>query len=188
MRDLLGFLTLLVPFVVGCETGLRPPTAGAISESSAAMQPSPAPASGVANPNGPPARTGAATPPHVANAEAAIKALRPRFRGCYNTGLQQHPDMEGSVVVTLHIAPDGSVSDAAATEHDGLSPAVVECIRRVLQRAQFEPPGDQGSIVAVPVRFEINREAAAKASQAAPAASSAVDAPDASPPSTGRDP
>lgn len=89
----------------------------------------------------------------VANAERVIAGLRPGFRQCYNTGLQQDPGMSGSVTVTVKIGPNGEVSSADATSNTGLSDSVVRCIARKLKNAQFDPPGGSGSTLNVPVKF-----------------------------------
>ena len=89
----------------------------------------------------------------VANAERVVASLRPGFRACYNTGLQQDPGMAGSVTITVKIGPNGEVSSADATSNNGLSDSVVKCIARKLKNAQFDPPGGSGSTLNVPVKF-----------------------------------
>ena len=89
----------------------------------------------------------------VANAERVVASLRPGFRQCYNTGLQQDPGMAGSVTITVKIGPNGEVSSADATSNNGLSDSVVRCIARKLKNAQFDPPGGSGSTLNVPVKF-----------------------------------
>jgi hypothetical protein len=89
----------------------------------------------------------------VANAERVIAGLRPGFRACYNTGLQQDPGMAGSVTITVKIGPNGEVSSAEASSNNGLSDGVVKCIARKLRNAQFDPPGGSGSTINVPVKF-----------------------------------
>jgi hypothetical protein len=89
----------------------------------------------------------------VANAERVIAGLRPKFRLCYNNGLQQDPGMSGAVTMTVKIAPNGEVNGADASSNTGLSSGVVACIARALRNAQFDPPGASGSTLQIPVKF-----------------------------------
>jgi len=89
----------------------------------------------------------------VANAERVVAGLRPKFRACYNKGLQTDPGMAGGVTIVTHVGPNGEVSAADASNTTGLSSDVVSCIQRVVRNAQFDAPGGNGSTINIPVKF-----------------------------------
>ena len=95
----------------------------------------------------------ASAAPHVANAEATIAALRAGLRTCYNKGLMMDPTMEGRLVISIRIAPDGATSSASKVGGTGLSPEVEECMLAKVRRAVFEAPGGEGSTVQLPLTF-----------------------------------
>jgi hypothetical protein len=89
----------------------------------------------------------------VSDADRVIAGLRPRFRACYQTGLNSDPSMSGKVVITAKVAPNGEVSDASVSSNSGLSAAVASCIANHVKRAQFSAPGGGGSTLSIPVTF-----------------------------------
>lgn len=89
----------------------------------------------------------------ISDADRVIAGLRPRFRQCYQTGLNSDPSMAGKVVVSAKVGPNGEVSSADIASNSGLSPAVASCIAGVVKRAQFSPPGGGGSTLNIPVTF-----------------------------------
>jgi hypothetical protein len=89
----------------------------------------------------------------VSNADVVVASLRAKFRACYQTGLQDDPTMQGKVVVSAKVAPDGSVDKAAPGSVQGLSPRVALCIAETVKRAQFSPPGGKGATLQIPVSF-----------------------------------
>jgi hypothetical protein len=89
----------------------------------------------------------------VSDADRVIAGLRPRFRQCYQTGLNSDPSMSGKVVVTAKVGPNGEVSSADVTSNTGLSQSVASCIASAVRRAQFNPPGGSGSTLNIPVTF-----------------------------------
>jgi hypothetical protein len=91
--------------------------------------------------------------PPIPDADSTVAALRPRFRQCYQRGLNVDPKMEGCVSMTARIAPDGSVTSNEAYVRDGLSDEVVSCLVGVLASARFSAPGGEGTTLNVPVTF-----------------------------------
>jgi len=89
----------------------------------------------------------------ISDADRVIAGLRPRFRQCYQTGLNSDPSMSGKVVITAKVGPNGEVSDANVSQNTGLSQSVASCIANVVKRAQFNPPGGGGSTLNIPVTF-----------------------------------
>jgi hypothetical protein len=89
----------------------------------------------------------------ISDADRVIAGLRPRFRQCYQTGLNFDPTMAGKVVITAKVGPNGEVSSADITSNSGLSAGVASCIAGVIKRAQFNAPGGGGSTLNIPVTF-----------------------------------
>lgn len=89
----------------------------------------------------------------VSDADRVIAGLRPRFRSCYQTGLNSDPSMSGKVVISAQIGPNGEVSSANVASNTGLSPSVAACIASAVKRATFSPPGGSGSTLSIPVTF-----------------------------------
>jgi len=89
----------------------------------------------------------------VSDADRVIAGLRPRFKACYQTGLNGDPNMSGKVVVSAKVGPNGEVSSADVASNSGLSPGVAACIAGVVKRAQFNAPGGGGSTLNIPVTF-----------------------------------
>ena len=89
----------------------------------------------------------------VSGLEATIAKLRPRFKSCYQRGLSQDPTMQGKVTLNAKVGPNGEVSNVDTISNNGLSQEVVDCIRGVIKRAEFAPPGGAGSSVNIPVSF-----------------------------------
>jgi outer membrane biosynthesis protein TonB len=89
----------------------------------------------------------------VSDADRVIASLRPKFKACYQNGLNTDPTMSGKVVISAKIAPTGEVDSANPAENTGLSPAVAACIARAVRNAQFAAPGGTGSTLRIPVTF-----------------------------------
>jgi hypothetical protein len=96
---------------------------------------------------------GATSTMPVNNLERTIAGLRPKFRSCYNQGLQSDPSMQGSVTIAASIAPNGEVNSSDIEANSGLSDSVAKCIARVVRNAQFDPPGGTGAKIRIPVKF-----------------------------------
>ena len=89
----------------------------------------------------------------VSDADRVIAGLRPRFRACYQTGLNSDPSMSGKVTITAKVGPNGEVSSADVSSNSGLSAGVAQCIARAVRNAQFSAPGGSGSTLSIPVTF-----------------------------------
>ncbi len=89
----------------------------------------------------------------VNNLERAVAKLRPKFRNCYNQGLQSDPSMQGSVTICAKIGPNGEVASADQQSNAGLSAGVVSCLQRVVRNGEFEAPGGTGSTACIPIKF-----------------------------------
>jgi hypothetical protein len=89
---------------------------------------------------------------NVANASAVVAGMQAGFRRCYNKGLQEDPNMKGSVRLTLRIGPNGEVLGVNPSG-SGLSGTVISCVAARASSAQFAPPEGGGATIVVPVTF-----------------------------------
>jgi hypothetical protein len=88
----------------------------------------------------------------VANASSVVAGMAAGFRRCYNKGLQEDPNMKGSVRITARIGPNGEVTSVSPSG-SGLSGSVVSCVAARVSSAQFAPPEGGGATVVIPVTF-----------------------------------
>ena len=118
--------------------------------------PSPLPASaGGSMANSGTAVVGGAPSPtkgNVSNAAQVVAAMRDGFRSCYQEGLVEDHDLEGSVRIVIHVGENGYVSDAQGTA-TGIPSSVVDCVLRRARSAKFDPPEGGSAVIAVPVTF-----------------------------------
>lgn len=89
----------------------------------------------------------------ISDADRVVAGLRPRFRACYQQGLNSDPNMSGKVVISARVGPNGEVASADISQNSGLSAGVASCIARVVRNAQFSSPGGGGSTLNIPVTF-----------------------------------
>ena len=89
----------------------------------------------------------------ITNAARVIAAMRPAFRACFQKGLDQNPDAQGSIRLAIKVGPGGEVASVSATPSGNLPPGVVDCVTTRAKRAQFDPPEGGASVVNVPVTF-----------------------------------
>ncbi|MFO0550411.1 MAG: AgmX/PglI C-terminal domain-containing protein [Polyangiaceae bacterium] len=89
----------------------------------------------------------------VANASSVVAAMAAGFRRCYNKGLQEDPNMKGSVRITAKIGPNGEVLGASPSGSSGLSGTVVSCVAARVSSAQFAAPDGGGATIVIPVSF-----------------------------------
>lgn len=100
------------------------------------------------------AQTGATTASvPVSDADRVIAGLRPKFKACYQKGLNSDPSMAGRVVIAAKVSPNGEVDSANVSTNTGLSQEVASCIARAVRNAQFAAPGGGGSQLQIPVTF-----------------------------------
>ena len=79
------------------------------------------------------------TPASSSNADAValVSAYRARFKACYNRGLQEKPDMAGSITSVV-VAPDGTVKKV---NFDGdFTTSVKGCLSNVIVGEKLFPP------------------------------------------------
>lgn len=88
----------------------------------------------------------------VANASSVVARMAAGFRRCYNRGLQEDPNMKGSVRITAKIGPNGEVLSVSPSG-SGLSGTVVSCVAARVSSAQFAPPEGGGATIVIPVTF-----------------------------------
>jgi hypothetical protein len=89
----------------------------------------------------------------VGNAAEVVAGMSPSFRRCYNRGLAEDPNMNGSLKITAKIGPDGDVLSATPSGGAGLSGAVISCAVARVQSAQFSPPSGGGATIVIPITF-----------------------------------
>lgn len=91
----------------------------------------------------------------VSNAAQVVAGMRPGFRSCYNRGLAQYPDAEGSIQLTIRVGPGGEVTGVSAgSSMPGL---IVNCVAARARAAQFDAPEGGSAVVQVPVHLRKNR-------------------------------
>jgi len=88
----------------------------------------------------------------VSDADAVIAKLRPRFRQCYQTGLNENASMSGKATMVVKIAPNGEVQSVSVGSNEGLSNGVTSCVASHLQKATFTGNGGVTTLN-VPVTF-----------------------------------
>ena len=87
------------------------------------------------------------------DADAVVATLRPRFRACYQQGLNSDPWIQGCVVLRTFVGPSGTVDKSEVFVREDLSDPVVACLSGVVQSARFTAPGGRGSVLQIPVTF-----------------------------------
>jgi hypothetical protein len=90
---------------------------------------------------------------NVANASKVVAGMAAGFRHCYNLGLQEDPDMRGSVRIKARIGADGMVLRAEHSGGDGLSSLVISCVAMRVALAQFAAPEGGGATIVIPITF-----------------------------------
>jgi hypothetical protein len=90
----------------------------------------------------------------VETIQRVVRPNKARFMRCYEDGLNNHPDMTGSVQINFIIGRDGHVE----TAHDGgshpMDASVVKCMRDVFMTLVFPLPGTALVHVAYPMAFQ----------------------------------
>jgi hypothetical protein len=89
----------------------------------------------------------------VSNAARVVAGMRAGFRACYNRGLQENPDAQGSIRLTIRVGPGGEVQGVSASPSGNLPASVVGCVQSRASAAQFAPPEGGSAVIVVPVTF-----------------------------------
>jgi hypothetical protein len=115
----------------------------------------------------------------VSNAEAVVRTqIQPDVKRCYGKCLGIDASQSGTLVLVIKVAPDGRVDSVSAENNSVpcdmamasdpsfttplplrhrpwcvLSEPVERCTQSVAKRAMFEPPGDNGATITVPLNF-----------------------------------
>ena len=122
------------------------------------VPPAPASASGssvkVEGPKGEVAIGPIAMSPSIPDGEAMVHKLKPRFRQCYQLGVNGDPQMSGKLVMTVKVGPTGEVQSAIAAANTGLSQGVAACVASAFKRADFSKATTLTSIQ-VPLSFAL---------------------------------
>ncbi len=114
--------------------------------------PEASPAAPLRRPRGSRGRATHAPTPDPKVIARVVSRFLPRFRGCYERGLKNHPDLEGRMVAELTYGPDGRIV-AERTLEDGLHVSeVTDCLHDVLLDLTF-PPGPGEVTVDIPLVF-----------------------------------
>jgi hypothetical protein len=91
------------------------------------------------------------------DAERVVAGLRGPFRQCYQKGLDQFPDAEGGIRLTITVGPNGEPQSVGASPSGNLPPMVVSCVSGRARGAQFAAPTGGRAVVVVPVVFRKGR-------------------------------
>lgn len=90
--------------------------------------------------------------------QAAIKAVVPRVKACFEKGLEKEPDLAGRVIVQFDIeAEDGEgvVTRGEVPESETFSPFFDACVLEKVAGAQFPAPEGGGKVtVRYPFQFD----------------------------------
>ncbi|MFO0570821.1 MAG: AgmX/PglI C-terminal domain-containing protein [Polyangiaceae bacterium] len=90
---------------------------------------------------------------NVSNAARVVAGMRAGFRSCYNRGLAENPDAQGSIRLTIKVGPGGEVQGVSAAASGNLPGSVTSCVQSRAQAAQFDPPEGGSAVIVVPVSF-----------------------------------
>lgn len=89
----------------------------------------------------------------VSNAARVVAGMRAGFRACYQRGLNENPDAQGNIRLTIQVGPGGEVRGVTATPSGTLPASVVACVQARAKAAQFDPPEGGAAAIQVPVTF-----------------------------------
>ncbi len=89
----------------------------------------------------------------VSNAASVVAAMRAGFRRCYQRGLEQNPDISGSIRLTISVGPGGEVKSVSGGPSGNIPSSVVACVKGRARAAQFAPPDGGSAVINVPISF-----------------------------------
>ena len=90
---------------------------------------------------------------NVSNAARVVAGMRAGFRACYMRGLNENPDSQGNIRLSIRVGPGGEVTSVTATPSGTLPASVVSCVQARAKAAQFDPPEGGSAAITVPVTF-----------------------------------
>jgi len=79
--------------------------------------------------------------------------MRAGFRNCYQRGLAENPDAQGSIRLTIRVGATGAVTGVTPAPSGSLPASVIACCVARASAAQFEPPDGGSATIAVPITF-----------------------------------
>jgi hypothetical protein len=95
---------------------------------------------------------GSAQPDAGADSERVVARMRPRFRHCYQVGLEKTPGAAGQVTLNAKIGPRGEVQSVQSVGGQSLGP-ILGCLKAVVLSGQFPPPVGGSASVSIPLTF-----------------------------------
>jgi TonB family protein len=87
-----------------------------------------------------------------AQIQAVVREHLGEVRACYERGLRARPDLEGRVVVSFIISPEGAVTSASVATSEIREARVESCIAQAIRTWRFPAP-DGGGVVGVNYPF-----------------------------------
>ncbi len=76
------------------------------------------------------------------------------LRACYVRAIAEEPNMRGSLRVIVTLGQGGEVRSAKSAAMLGnLSPSLIACVVEKIRAHRFEPPGEAGAVVTIPLSF-----------------------------------
>lgn len=89
----------------------------------------------------------------ISDASRVVAGMRAGFRACYQRGLNENPDAQGSIRLSIRVGPGGEVQGVSASSSGNLPASVLSCVQARASAAQFSPPEGGSAVVNVPVTF-----------------------------------
>lgn len=89
----------------------------------------------------------------VSGASSVVARMSAGFRRCYQRGLEQNPDISGSIRLTIQVGPGGGVSSVSGGATGNIPASVVACVKARASAAQFSPPDGGSAVINVPISF-----------------------------------
>jgi hypothetical protein len=107
----------------------------------------------VAGPKGSASVSSSVAAGSVSGASSVVARMSAGFRRCYQRGLDQNPDISGSIRLTIQVGPGGGVSSVSGGATGSIPASVVECVKARARAAQFSPPDGGSAVINVPISF-----------------------------------
>ena len=111
-------------------------------------------------------RAEAGTAVALSGDEEVIRRLFETSKRCYSEGVKRNESLEGRIVVSLDVSPEGAVARARIAHGQMASAAVQRCILDVMRQGRFAPPGGSGMTINVPIMFRRDGPPDASATEA----------------------